>query len=286
MTFLINGQIADQLPPMRRAMDYGDGLFETMRYEQGVIALWPYHLSRLMLGVEKLGIDQAEPQVELEKNYFLQQLNGLNLNQGVIKLRLVRGGEKRGYAPQAQSNGHRNIENWRIFEFSPDLPEWGKTESTIICQQRMAAQPQLAGIKHLNRLEQVLAAAELSKVEDGSVSNGLMLDQQGNLCCAVDSNLYLEMEGKILTPLLEQGGVQGVFRSYMLDQLKQMNIAVEETSLNPSLLSQCSELWLTNAVKGLRQVSAVQGQASWSEKSPLLYKIQKHLRDHLGVQES
>ena len=275
MTLLVNGQRETQLPAARRALDYGDGLFETMRYENGQVSLWTYHLARLVEGAERLAIDQSSIQIVDEMQQMLDHLHSQSLTEGVIKLRLIRGGDQRGYAPQVQ------VEHWRIFEFFEFLPEWGEAETAILCTQKTGLQKQLAGLKHLNRLEQVMAAKEVS---ESQASTGIMLDHQDSLCCAIDSNLYIEIEGKIVTPALEQSGVRGVFRSYAFDQLEKMGISVVAEDVDISLLSGCSGLWLSNAVKGLRPVQSVAGIASWpNPESPILKSLQENTRQALQI---
>ena len=250
-----------------------------MRYENGAVALWPRHLARLMEGATRLSIDQAEAQIESEMQFFVQRLLAEGSEQGVIKLRLIRGGDRRGYTPEPSA------EHWRIFEYSDELPEWGKPETAIICSQRLASQPQLAGIKHLNRLEQVLAAKEVSTSD---ASTGIMLDQRGMLGCGIDSNLFVEMrstetKSEVLTPSLTHSGVRGVLRSYAIDRLKHMNFSIVEQDIDPSLLGQCSGLWLGNAVRGLRPVESLSGVGEWTAESVIMKSLQSDLRRSLRV---
>lgn len=283
MTLLINGRIETQLPAAQRAMDYGDGIFETMRYENSVVALWPYHLSRLMRGAEQLGIDQDKLQIEAEMQLMIEQLRAQNQNksqsQGIIKLRLVRGGDQRGYAPQ------QNVENWRIFEWHDNLPDWGRSERAVVCDLRLALQPELAGIKHLNRLEQVMAAREVA--ESNAITAGIMLDRRDMLCCGVDSNLFVELDGLVFTPSIQQSGVLGVFRSYAIDMLKQMGVSVMEQDMDLSIMAECSGVWLTNAVKGIRAVDSVLGVGQWSyAESSALSRFQIFAAKSLQVTNS
>ena len=278
MTLLINGRIETQLPAVQRAMDYGDGIFETMRYENSLIALWPYHLSRLMRGAEQLGIDQAKTQIEEEMQLMIGQLQAQSQSEGIIKLRLIRGGDQRGYAPQ------KNVQNWRIFEWYDNLPDWGRSERALVCDLRLALQPQLAGIKHLNRLEQVMAARE---VAESGLSSGIMLDRRDMLRCGVDSNLFVELDGLIFTPSIQQSGVLGVFRSYAIDMLKQMGVSVMEQDMDLSILAECSGVWLTNAVKGIRAVDSVLGVGQWSySESSVLSEFQNSAAQSLQVTNS
>ena len=275
MTIVVNGEFVPEIPFINRGLSYGDGLFETMRYESGDIALWDYHLARLMRGSDVLGIKQDRAELEAELNLVLAQLRQTGIVEGVIKFRLIRGGNKRAYAPEANAN------NWRIFEYFKGLPLWGQVQTAIICKHSLPLHPSLAGIKHLNRLDQVMAAREIKP----SVDTGIMLDTQGRLRCGIDSNIFLETENRILTPKVIEAGVAGVFRSYLLDQLcSQLNIEVLEQELEIDDLLAAKGLWLSNAVRGLRPVTRVTDINSWSEPySPLLSAAAALARTKLGI---
>lgn len=276
MTIYINGQLSNHLPSARRALDYGDGLFETMRFEGGRVALWPYHLARLAEGLERLAINQSIDSIETEFQKLLTGLDSEGQSAGVIKLRVFRGGDRRGYAPEP------GAENYRVFEWAAEVPHWGDAETAMLCTQRVAHQPQLAGIKHLNRLEQVLAAREVELSQ--SYTTGIMLDYRGMLCCGVDSNLFIEDKDQVFTPRIEESGVNGVLRRYAIEQLAEMDVPVQEEDIDPSILQDCDGLWLSNALRGLRRVKYVSEFADWSASaSPLLEDLQARLRQSLGI---
>ena len=266
MHTLVNGQLASDIPAPYRAANYGDGLFETMRYENGQIALCSYHLSRLELGLTRIAIDEDIQLISQEVDYFLQHLKSLNIQSGVIKLRVIRGGDTRGYLPDT------NAEHWRIFEVFESLPKWGQEETAFICKHTLPIHPAFAGIKHLNRLDQVVAAQELI---GKAVTTGLMLDSKQNLVCGIDSNIYLEMADRIITPLVQQSGVSGVFRRYIIDTMHScLDIPLVEQDISLEQITKCDGLWLSNAVRGLRPVREVKGLASWqSPYSPKLLKL-------------
>ncbi len=283
MVLQVNGQIETDMPSMGRALDYGDGLFETMRYEGGGVALGSYHLSRLKLGIDRLLLGQPLAQIEAELQAFIEYLVSAGQARGVIKLRLVRGGTQRGYQPESGATP------WRVFEFFEGLPAWGQAEVAILCSQRVGQQSQLAGIKHLNRIEQVVAAMEVAEVSNGKDSNsaittGIMLDQQNRLCCGVDSNLFVEKDGKILTPTLKLSGVHGVFRRYLMDQ---SDTEIVEQDMGPDILTECSGLWLSNALRGLRPVISLVGVSSWQyAQTSVLGSLREQLRFSLGVTQA
>lgn len=276
MHILLNGNFVSEIPSIHRGLSYGDGLFETMRLEQGRVVLWPYHLYRLERGFKQLQILEDIQNIEQEFLHFVDKLGTLGIDSGVIKLRIIRGGEARAYAPE------QDVSNWRIFEVFEGAVPWGKSETAIICEHKLPDNPNLAGIKHLNRLDQVLAAQEVTK---SSNTTGLLLNTEGNLVCAIDSNIYIEKSGKIMTPPVDRAGVAGSFRNYMMDKLcSDLNIPLIEREINTQQLIKAEGLWLTNAVKGLRPVTHVEGVAAWQAPySAQLCKLQSAAANSLGV---
>ena len=275
----LNGKPVSEIPSIHRGLSYGDGLFETMRLEQGSVVLWTYHLARLERGLERLYIFEDIQVIEKEFLNFLNSLNQSGIGSGVIKLRVIRGGETRGYAPE------EGVENWRIFEVFEGKVPWGQAEEAIISRHKLPHHPELAGIKHLNRLDQVLAAQEITK---DSATTALLLNADGNLVCALDSNIYIEESGQLITPPVNASGVAGVFRSYMMNKLcLDLNMSLIEREISVQQLMTANALWLSNAVKGLRPVICVQGaeeHATWQKPySPQLSKLQSLAAKSLGI---
>lgn len=277
-TFL-NGKPVSEIPSIHRGLSYGDGIFETMRLERGSVALWPYHLARLERGLKRLYILEDIQVIEKEFFDFLDKLNRSGIDSGVIKLRVIRGGETRGYAPE------ESVENWRIFEVFEGSVPWGQSEDAIISRHKLPHHPELAGIKHLNRLDQVLAAQEITK---SSATTALLLNTDGNLVCALDSNIYIEESGQLITPPVNTSGVAGVFRSYMMDKIcSDLNMSLIEREISVQQLITADGVWLSNAVKGLRPVSCVERSkehTKWQKPySPQMSKLQSFSAKSLGV---
>lgn len=248
--YWVNGEPGGQLPPNDRGFSYGDGLFETLRCHQGRVHLWKYHWQRLERGMAVLGItcslDRIEAQLELGKQFLTD--NGIS--DAIARLTISRGAGRRGYGAAGAGSGDPTL----VLSLDETTP-WRARRAPIqvtLCNMRLADQPALAGIKHSNRLEQVMAARELShsKAEDG-----LQLDYQDRLICAVSGNVFITVDGELLTPPVDRSGIAGTVRRLILEELApRLGIPHRITSITQEQLGRAEELFLTNAVAGIRNV--------------------------------
>jgi 4-amino-4-deoxychorismate lyase len=171
-----------------------------------------------------------------------------NLRGGVLKLMVTRGvSQSRGYRPEASSASTRIVALYA----APNDAQPSQAVQVRWCETRLGRNARLAGIKHLNRLEQVLAQAEW---RDTAIGEGLMLDTEGELVCGTASNIFIVREGTLLTPDLRFCGVRGVMRAQVLRAALALNIPVSEEPLWPDDLLQAQEVFVTNAVRGIRSV--------------------------------
>jgi 4-amino-4-deoxychorismate lyase len=245
------------IDPRNRGLAYGDGLFETMRVHRGRVPLWPRHLARLREGASRLGIALAS--VDCMEARIAEAIGGCGA--GVLKLLLTRGGGGRGYAPAVDS-----APAWLLsLHPMPAPPRSGLLLHW--CETRLALQPALAGIKHCNRLEQVLARAE---VERAGRDEGLMLDMAGIPTCATAANLLVLREGRWSTPRVDACGVAGVLRGWLLEQG-----LVEIADHAPAAVESANALALCNAVRGILPVAAL-GARAWAPH-PALADLQERL---------
>ncbi len=247
---LIDGLTSDQISVSDRGLQYGDGLFETIAILKGQMPLWPRHMARLQRGEKRLGYPPVDKSL-LERE-ALELCAGIE--QGVLKIILTRGSGGRGYRPPSDPHPRRILSQhpW------PDYPEslYRQGIRVRLCETRLARQPRLAGIKHLNRLEQVLAQSEWN---DPEVAEGLMCDAHGDLISGTQSNLFLLRGKTLLTPDLSQCGVAGVMRERVMASAPGMGLSITETSLRPEDLEQAEGMFLTNALWGICPVSRVAG---------------------------
>ncbi|HET9444661.1 MAG TPA: aminodeoxychorismate lyase, partial [Steroidobacteraceae bacterium] len=204
-----------------RGLQYGDGVFETALLAHGRVRFLEQHLRRLALGCERLGIVAPAPAVLRSE---VQRLCG-SVERAVLKVIVTRGIGPRGYRPSARGN------TTRIVALYPAPASPPTTRLALRwCETRLGRNARLAGIKHLNRLEQVLARAEW---EDETIVDGLMLDTEGELVSGTASNVFLVREGMLVTPDLRFCGVLGVMRAEVLRAARELGIAVSEEPLWP-----------------------------------------------------
>lgn len=226
------------IEPGNRGLAYGDGLFETMRVHLGAIPLWARHLARLCEGAGRLGI--ALPAVDFIEARIAQAIAGRD--SGVLKLVLTRGDGGRGYAYAPETDPVWVLSLHGLPASHPGLRlHW--------CETRLASQPALAGIKHCNRLEQVLARAEAARA---GCDEGLMRDADGDAISATSANLLVFRDGRWSTPRVDACGVAGVLRGWLLEQE-----LVETATLPPPAVEAAEALALCNAVRGILPVASL-----------------------------
>ncbi|HKU15290.1 MAG TPA: aminodeoxychorismate lyase [Steroidobacteraceae bacterium] len=234
-----------------RGFHYGDGLFESALLANGRVRFLEQHLRRLALGCERLGIEA--PSAALLRS-DVQRLSG-SAQRGVFKIVVSRGTGPRSYRPSARSRPTR------VVALYPPPPQPASEELALRwCATRLGRNARLAGIKHLNRLEQVLAQAEW---HDEAVVDGLMLDTEGELISGTANNVFVVRDGALLTPDLRFCGVHGIMRAEVLLTARALGIAVHEEPLWPADVERASEIFLTNAVRGIRSISSL-GSLRWS----------------------
>ena len=248
----IDGQPAEALPLTDRGLHYGDGLFETLAVREGSIRRLEMHLERLQEGCARLGMPKPdERQVRRELDAACR-----GQSKAVLKLMLTRGSGGRGYRPQAQPSITRIL-----FRYPwPDYPtDW--TERGIelrICRTRLGLNPALAGLKHLNRLEQVMARAEWGE----GPQEGLMLDAEGSVVEGTMTNLFASSaEGQLVTPDLALTGVAGVTRRHILERARGEGLAVEVRSLTLDELLESREIFVCNSIAGVWPVQRIEAKS-------------------------
>lgn len=239
---LINGAATAQLDARDRGLHYGDGVFTTARIARGDVLLWERHVARLQENCARLAIPApaaAVLQAEMQRI-------GAGVERGVIKVMVTRGVGGRGYAPlqEAQPTRLVALHPW------PDYPQtnWDDGVALRVNALRLARQPALAGVKHLNRLEQVLARAEWN---DPAIAEGLLRDESDNVIEATAANIFMVRNGELHTPDLRACGVAGVMRALMIELAASLGIPCRECRLTLDDVHRADELFLTNSVVGL-----------------------------------
>jgi 4-amino-4-deoxychorismate lyase len=267
----IDGCPADALSLKDRGLAYGDGVFETVAVKAGQPLLFERHLQRLETACQRLAIPVDHSLVRAEMARFAVQLG-----EGVMKLVLTRGDSQRGYAPAPDTQSRRILQGGP----SPVYPAANAEQGIRLfpCQTRLAEQPLLAGIKHLNRLEQVLARSEW---QDSEHAEGLVCDISGRIIEGVYSNLFLVRDGRLLTADLSRCGVAGVMRAEVLSQARSQGLAVDIRDLHMADLEKADEVFLCNSVYGIWPVRSFV-QLNWPA-GPLTRKLQGIARSLLDI---
>lgn len=233
-----------------RGLNYGDGLFETLLLKQGRVRFLDAHLARLSLGCRRLGIEfPGEARLRSEIAHVCAAAES-----GIVKIVATRGSGSRGYRPQ------QGGASTRIVSLHAPPPVTSVTIRARWCDMRMSRNPLLAGIKHLNRLEQVLAQGEWN---DAAIDEGFMLDSEGELVSATASNVFIVRGHEIATADLRYCGIRGVMRGEVLRLAAGLGLATHEEPLWPEDLDSATEVFVTNAVRGIRAVVAL-GERTWA----------------------
>lgn len=250
MSVWVNGIACAMVQASDRGLQYGDGVFETMSVRDGQVPLWNRHLARLLEGCARLKIES--PPADLEDE-ITQAARGVT--RGVLKLIVTRGVGGRGYRPAVATPATRILS----LHSPPEHPRahWSEGVRVRVCATRLGINPVLAGVKHLNRLEQVLARSEW---EDVGTAEGLMLDVRGNVIEGTMTNLFFIEGGALVTPDLSGAGVAGIMRGLLLERALDWGLQTRVEQVSPARLVQAEEMFLCNGVIGVWPVRDVEGR--------------------------
>jgi 4-amino-4-deoxychorismate lyase len=245
--YLVNGEPIG-VDPGDRGLAYGDGLFETMAAVDGAVPRLEMHLERLTAGCDRLGIP-CPPRAALERDMGrLAPRSG----RSILKIIVTRGSGARGYAPPAQATPTRIVSTspW------PDYPEERYRDGirVRVCALRLGTNPALAGLKHLARLEYVLAQLEL---RDADVQQGLLCDVRDLVVGGTSSNVFVVRSGAVRTPAITHAGVHGVMRRTVLATARELGLHVGEAELTLGDVLAADEVFMTNAVFGIWPVKSI-----------------------------
>jgi 4-amino-4-deoxychorismate lyase len=240
---LVNGARQSTVSVNNRGLAYGDGVFETLRICHHQLVFPELHLVRLERGLRVLGI--ADCVRELKSD--IDKLAGEFPEQGVLKIIVTRGVGGRGYRSASVNKPDRILTLHNLPEPPPSV---ATGINAFLCQTRLGESGVLTGLKHLNRLEQVLASLEWP---DERFHEGLMLDREGFVIEGTRSNVFAVFNGGLVTPTLELSGIAGVMRQAILEAVP----GVREININLAQLEQASELFFCNSVAGIWPVSSL-----------------------------
>jgi len=221
------------------------GVFETLAIVNGQPRLLNRHLARLFDGCRRLGLAAPSDSVIAARISAAAATPGA----GVVKLIVTRSAAE-----------NRDVPQWSVQAEPPRLrpPEWAcDGVRIIICRNRLPVEPQLAGLKLLDRTAQILARREWTAE---SIAEGLMLDVDGRLISGTMTNVYAVIDGVVCTPAIVRCGVAGVMRAALLEAWQAAGQATVIRDLDPGELKAASEIFLSNALIGVWPVRALDGQ--------------------------
>jgi 4-amino-4-deoxychorismate lyase len=253
-----NGEAIATLAFNDRGLQYGDGLFETIAVRDGDPRLWEYHVERLGAGCERLRLQVPDPtdlRRLLDSALFDAEVDKRCCTAKII---VTSGVSQRGYGRETPSPI-----SMYIGLFSAMLPPadaYRDGIDTMVCATRLARDSAMAGIKTLNRLEQVLASSECL---EAGIPEGLTMDAAGNVICGTMSNVFLVHKKSIATPAVTRCGVAGVMRRHVIEMLGASGTSVDVRDISETQLLSADEVFLTNSQFGVLPVRSC-GDAVWT----------------------
>ncbi|MTI14663.1 aminodeoxychorismate lyase [Sansalvadorimonas verongulae] len=261
--FLVDGEPADVVPVSDRGFQYGDGVFETIRVVNGRLPLKLLHFRRLQRGCDRLRLPLQMPALEQQVERFIQ-----GCEDGVLKITVTRGSGGRGYNPL----GAKGRTVLGLFPRTPAANDWVNDGVRVkVCETRLGHSPTLAGLKHLNRLEQVLARGEFTTQD---FAEGMVLDIHDNVIEGTMSNVFLVASGDVLVPDLSLCGVEGVMRQWLIDSFSQ-NVLFRVGQYTLDDVRQADEVFFANSVMGIWPVRECAGR-TWLP-GPVTRKFRKEV---------
>lgn len=264
---LINGREEAHLSVLDRGCQYGDGLFETLPIWHREALCVRRHLQRLGRGCQALGIPMPD------RDMLQREIAALSadVDRGVLKLIVTRGTTGRGYAPPDQVLPTRilSLHPW------PDYPMsyWHEGINACQCRMRLSRNRPLAGIKHLNRLEQVLARREC-EIDD--CPEGFMLDTSGWVIEGTMSNLFLVKDGQLITPSLGYCGIEGVMRELIMKMVRcEPRVPLRVKAVRFGAVATADEVFFCNSLFGIWPVARL------ASRTYTIGPITQHLQHEL-----
>lgn len=252
--YLVNGSFNQAISPFDRGFAYGDGVFRTIKMVGGLPQHWPQHYQKLVADCAAINIvcPSAELLMSDLSQLFLAD-SETEYHPTVAKIIITRGEGNRGYTPPAITAPMRVV----LKSDMPDYPESRFSEGVTltVCETRLAAQPKLAGIKHLNRLENVLARMEWHNPD---IAEGVMLDMHDNVIECTAANIFARFGDALITPDLQQCGVAGITRQRIIELAPTLSLKPAVETFNLEKLYQADEVVICNSLYGAWQVKAVQ----------------------------
>ena len=253
-TYLINGSFNQAISPFDRGFAYGDGVFRTIKIVGGLPECWPQHYQKLVADCAVINIVCPSAELLMGDLSLLFSADAASENsQAVAKIIITRGEGNRGYTPPAITAPMRAV-------LKSDMPDYAETRfiegvNLTICETRLAVQPKLAGIKSLNRLENVLARMEWHNPD---TTEGIMLDTSDNVIECTAANIFARFGDTLMTPSLAQCGIAGITRQRIIDLARTLSLNISIETFNLEKLLSADEVIICSSLYGAWQVNKIQ----------------------------
>ncbi len=271
---LINGTEQHLLDVRDRAFQYGDGVFETLAWRNNQLELWPLHMRRMRESCARLSLEMPD------EGLWLEDIKKLDPDDhAVIKLIVSRGVSGRGYA---YNEGDQPSRITLCYPW-PEYPV--KNQQGIVCcfcTTPVSINTALAGIKHLNRLDNVLARNEW---RDETIAEGFMLDHHQHVIEGTMSNVFCVLDDELYTPSLARSGVNGVMRQQVIELARKMNIPVNEIEISKQNFINVDSIFVTNSLIGIWPVKKIVDDEAEIEfsTSTIIPDLQLALKESLAI---
>ena len=263
---LLNGAPLAESLLNSRGLHYGDGVFRTLLKYDGQLLDYKLQFLKISHDAQALGLEPPAAELLLAEAASVSAA----ATGGVVKILLLRGGAGRGYAPRTDQ-ADRLVLAYPLPAYPAEY--WQQGISAFRCGLRLGRQPALAGIKHLNRLEQVLASRDWP---DGA-AEGILCDERGAPVCGTRSNLFWIQAGRLHTPALDGCGVAGMMRDKVLACATALGLEVRIESRPWSKLLDADEAFVSNSLIGIWPLRALE-QRVWPAPGPLTLRLMSVLR--------
>lgn len=248
---LVDGEPATVIDARDRGLAYGDGVFRTLKCLAGAPLWWRDQFDTLRRDCAALAL--SVPDGDALRDEVGRVAAGADC---VVKILVTRGSGARGYAPPAGTPSTRVV----MASALPPMAQSGAPADVMarLCSLRLAAQPRLAGVKHLNRLENVLARAEWN---DPACYEGLLCDASGQLVGGTQSNLFWLEGNTLCTPPLDDCGIAGVTRTRLLRRAGRLGLASRFERCLPAAILAADEVLIGNSLIGIRRLARIDDAA-------------------------
>jgi len=251
----VDGAPAVALPLPDRGLEFGDGLFETMLLKEGRPQHLELHLQRLRAGLQALHFPDCVAIAIAQLQSVADEVSRLGPTWSVLRLTVTRGPGQRGYTPPQRPRPRIIISATPL---EGDASAGPAPARMGVSSVNWPLQPLLAGIKHLNRLEQVLAAREARLA---GFDEAVMRDQDGQVISVTAGNLFIVRDGRLLTPQLDRCGIAGTRRRLILEQwAPALGLPAGEARIGLDDLERAEEVFYCNSVLGPRPVASLSGR--------------------------